>query len=534
MPSQFGTAKVVAVTAASVLGGFGIAGISGATAQAAPAGPSVPALTKTSADLSLSAAGEHAEALQTTTDSNLGAVTLVNNTSGTVDETVSQGTTAVGELTLDAGSFTAPQLLPAGTYTVATTDGSTSAALSTSTPLATSTVTVTAGVDVSDVVYTPAPPTTPPTTPPATPDSAAVFTDAVPTVPSGQDVISVRNLSTTAGAVDVYVNGTKIATDVATGSSADVTVAPGTDNVVVVATGDQPTTDPLFTGSFTVNKDTYLPLYILDDSSQSTGVSADTTPFLQGYQYTASDGGLFNYGAYPFLGSTGNITLNKPMVGGAEATDGSGYWLVASDGGIFSFGNAPFLGSLGALKLASPIVGMAATTGPNGQPGYLLVGADGGVFAFNADYNGSLGGQVLDSPVVGIAADPTTGSYTIVESDGEWFTYGSTTPNTPTTGKVTLTSSASIVGIAETPDNGGSWLVSSDGTVYPLGNAPFEGDAAKLVLNKPITSIVPSYDGLGYNLIAADGGVFSYGDAQFYGSTGNIVLNKPIVGAVNF
>jgi hypothetical protein len=90
------------------------------------------------------------------------------------------------------------------------------------------------------------------------------------------------------------------------------------------------------------------------------------------------------------------------------------------------------------------------------------------------------------------------------------------------------------VGIAETPDNGGSWLVSSDGTVYPLGNAPFEGDAAKLVLNKPITSIVPSYDGLGYNLIAADGGVFSYGDAQFYGSTGNIVLNKPIVGAVNF
>jgi hypothetical protein len=136
--------------------------------------------------------------------------------------------------------------------------------------------------------------------------------------------------------------------------------------------------------------------------------------------------------------------------------------------------------------------------------------------------------------VVGISSDPSTGSYTLVEANGEWFTYGPTAPNTPTTGAVTLTSKASIVGIAETPDGGGSWLVSGDGTVYPLGNAPSEGDASKLVLNKPITSIVPSYDGLGYDLIAADGGVFSYGDAQFYGSTGNIVLNKPIVGAVNF
>jgi hypothetical protein len=35
---------------------------------------------------------------------------------------------------------------------------------------------------------------------------------------------------------------------------------------------------------------------------------------------------------------------------------GKGYWLVASDGGIFAFGDAVFLGSTGAMKLNKPIV----------------------------------------------------------------------------------------------------------------------------------------------------------------------------------
>jgi hypothetical protein len=77
----------------------------------------------------------------------------------------------------------------------------------------------------------------------------------------------------------------------------------------------------------------------------------------------ASDGGIFSFGDAPFLGSTGAMTLNKPIVGMAATPDGKGYWLVASDGGIFSFGDAPFLGSTGAMTLNKPIVGMAAATG---------------------------------------------------------------------------------------------------------------------------------------------------------------------------
>jgi hypothetical protein len=44
----------------------------------------------------------------------------------------------------------------------------------------------------------------------------------------------------------------------------------------------------------------------------------------------------------------------------AATPTGNGYWLVASDGGVFNFGDAGFHGSTGALSLNKPIIGMAA------------------------------------------------------------------------------------------------------------------------------------------------------------------------------
>ncbi|MGH2690747.1 MAG: hypothetical protein ACRDKW_18350, partial [Actinomycetota bacterium] len=45
---------------------------------------------------------------------------------------------------------------------------------------------------------------------------------------------------------------------------------------------------------------------------------------------------------------------------------GSGYWMVATDGGIFAFGDAAFHGSTGNIRLNKPIVGMATTPSGNG------------------------------------------------------------------------------------------------------------------------------------------------------------------------
>ena len=82
-----------------------------------------------------------------------------------------------------------------------------------------------------------------------------------------------------------------------------------------------------------------------------------STPDGGGYWLVASDGGIFSFGDAAFLGSTGGMRLNQPIVGMASTPEGSGYWLTASDGGIFSYGDARFFGSSG-LSLA-PIVGMA-------------------------------------------------------------------------------------------------------------------------------------------------------------------------------
>jgi predicted lipoprotein with Yx(FWY)xxD motif len=79
----------------------------------------------------------------------------------------------------------------------------------------------------------------------------------------------------------------------------------------------------------------------------------------KGYRLVASDGGIFAFGDAGFSGSTGAMTLNKPIVGMASTPDGKGYWLVASDGGIFAFGDAGFSGSTGAMTLNKPIVGMS-------------------------------------------------------------------------------------------------------------------------------------------------------------------------------
>ncbi|HVW31251.1 MAG TPA: S8 family serine peptidase, partial [Acidimicrobiia bacterium] len=90
-------------------------------------------------------------------------------------------------------------------------------------------------------------------------------------------------------------------------------------------------------------------------------MSSSTAPLPQGptgkgYWLVASDGGIFSYGTATFLGSTGGLALNKPIVGVAATPTGKGYGLVASDGGIVAFGDAGFYGSTGSLALNKPIV----------------------------------------------------------------------------------------------------------------------------------------------------------------------------------
>ena len=259
---------------------------------------------------------------------------------------------------------------------------------------------------------------------------------------------------------------------------------------------------------------------VTSDTSFAFGV-----PGCGGYRFVGSDGGVFDFGNAPFEGSTGNLTLQKPIVGMAATPTGSGYWLVASDGGVFAFGDAPFLGSEGATHLNQPIVGMAQTSDAKG---YWLVAADGGIFSFgDAQFYGSTGAIHLNQPIVGMAPTSDGRGYWLVASDGGIFAFGDA-QFYGSTGAIHL--NQPIVGMAPTSDGRGYWLVASDGGIFAFGDAQFYGSTGAIHLNQPIVGMAATPSGGGYWLVASDGGVFTFGDAQFFGSTGDIHLNRPIVG----
>ncbi len=248
----------------------------------------------------------------------------------------------------------------------------------------------------------------------------------------------------------------------------------------------------------------------------------------QGFVAASSDGGVYNFGAFPFLGSMGGTHLARPVVGIAATPDDGGYWEVAADGGIFSFGDADYFGSMGGHALNAPVVGMART--PDGQ-GYWEVAADGGIFSFgDADFFGSMGGTRLDKPIVGMVAAPDGRGYWEVASDGGIFAFGSAAFY-GSMGGASL--GRPIVAMAATPNGRGYWEVGADGGIFAFGNATFDGSVPGQGIRAtvPVVGMTVTPSGDGYWLIGADGSTYTYGDAIFLGSLAGIRLAAPVVGA---
>jgi SpoIID/LytB domain protein len=239
-----------------------------------------------------------------------------------------------------------------------------------------------------------------------------------------------------------------------------------------------------------------------------------------GYSLVAADGGVFAFGAAPFLGSTGGLALAQPIVGMAPTPDQAGYWFVASDGGIFAFGDAGFHGSTGGVRLNRPVRAMAATQSGRG---YWLVAADGGIFAFgDAGFHGSTGGVTLNQPVVGMAATPTGHGYWLVASDGGIFAFGDA-GFYGSTGGIRL--SQPIVGMVPTPDGRGYLLVGRDGGIFAFGDARFFGSLSGRGVTAAIVAVQPTADGGGYLMVSAAGAVYSFGDAPWFGDLATLVPN---------
>ena len=195
-----------------------------------------------------------------------------------------------------------------------------------------------------------------------------------------------------------------------------------------------------------------------------------------GYWLVGSDGGIFTFGAANFYGSTGALSLQRPVVGIVPTKDDGGYWLDASDGGVFSFGDTQFYGSIPGLglnpagsglpnSLNAPIVGMVPSADDGG---YFMVASDGGVFAFgDAHFAGScpgIGGCL--GAAVSVMPDASGNGYWLVTSLGYVYAFGDAgNYGSPGPQSVPVTSAV------RTPDGGGYWILFANGAVAPYGDA---------------------------------------------------------------
>ena len=235
----------------------------------------------------------------------------------------------------------------------------------------------------------------------------------------------------------------------------------------------------------------------------------------QSPQFTPTQEGTYSWVAL-YSGDSNNAAVTTPCGDPSETlTVGpfspNGYRLVANEGGIFDFG-LNFDGSLANNHLNAPIVGIANSPG---YDGYLMAGADGGVFALGgANFYGSLGGQAIPSPISAIAAPPSENGYWLVAQNGEIYHFGAVAALPA----VHLPAGAHIVGMASTKDGARSWLTDQFGDVYAEGDANFEGGLGGVHLNAPIVGIAAAASGQGYVLAASDGGIFNYGTQGFFGS----------------
>ena len=289
---------------------------------------------------------------------------------------------------------------------------------------------------------------------------------------------------------------------------------------------------------------------IYRNGSALATVGAPTTSFTDtgaqpGTTYTYSVAAVDTAGRASWPGVANQVTTPAPVLAGAGSgqpgcsthlasgsvvvaaatDDGSGYYEVDKYGDVAAFGGAVCYGGMTGTPLNRPIVGMTADPATGG---YWLVASDGGVFSFNAPFRGSTGNIRLNKAIVGMGATPDGAGYWLVAADGGVFSFNA--PFHGGTGLMKL--NKPIVGMAVDRSSGGYWLVASDGGVFNF-HAPFDGATGAMKLNQPIVGIDAVSNGSGYRLVAADGGVFTGFNMPFYGGTGLMRLNRPIVTTIN-
>jgi hypothetical protein len=244
-----------------------------------------------------------------------------------------------------------------------------------------------------------------------------------------------------------------------------------------------------------------------------------------GYYVLGSDGGIFTFGAAPFLGSVPGLNLSSKVTAlrlSATRT-GKGYRILGADGGIFTFGDAEFLGSVPGLGLRN-VRALDLQPTQSGK-GYWVLGADGGVFSFgDADFYGSLPGiGVANGRAIRLVPTPTGKGYWILGADGGVFSFGDADffGSVPGLGLP----NARVVAMTAAPGQKGYWVLAADGGVFSFG-VPFHGSVPGVGLCAAPTGVqlATSATGRGYWVVGTDGSVWNFGDSGDFGDVTDLHL----------
>ncbi len=140
-----------------------------------------------------------------------------------------------------------------------------------------------------------------------------------------------------------------------------------------------------------------------------------------------------------------------------------------------------------AARAATPAPAFGESASPGGR-GYVLLGADGGMFAFGgARFFGRVQNCFADAGCSSIASTPTHDGY-YVAGDGCTIIGRGNAHQLGTPPRVGIGAGCRI---ALAPFGIGYWLAASDGGVFACGDARFSGSAAGLPLQAPVRDIIP-------------------------------------------
>ena len=218
----------------------------------------------------------------------------------------------------------------------------------------------------------------------------------------------------------------------------------------------------------------------------ASGVVDGAASSNSGYWMLDRSGRVSAVGAAPELGDARGVALGagERWVAITARFTGDGYWLASSSGRVLAYGTAEFYGDVQTLQIDGVIVDIDAS--PDGR-GYLIAGGDGGVFAFgSADYAGSIPQLVgsarrasdwLDAAVVAVSHVQGGAGYVLVAADGAVFAFGQArfVGSIPQVLPAGVELDAPIVDVV--PQGGGYALFGRDGGVFAFGDVAFVGSA---------------------------------------------------------